>query len=58
MVISSHLLAMVEEMCTHVLILDKGAQRYFGTIEELHANFDSVEEAASLEEIFFAATSI
>ena len=57
-VVSSHLLAMVEEMCTHVLILDRGEQRFFGPIEELHANFDTADEAASLEEIFFAATSL
>jgi ABC-2 type transport system ATP-binding protein len=56
-VISSHLLAMVEEMCTHVLILDRGKQRFFGPIEALRASFDHEDEAASLEEIFFAATS-
>ena len=38
-VISSHLLAMVEEMCTHVLILDRGEQRFFGPIEELRGEF-------------------
>jgi ABC-2 type transport system ATP-binding protein len=57
-VISSHLLAMVEEMCTHVLILDRGEQRFFGPIEELRLCFDTADEAASLEEIFFAATSL
>lgn len=57
-VISSHLLAMVEELCTHVLILDRGVQRFFGPIEKLRANFEHVDATASLEEIFFAATSI
>ena len=57
-VISSHLLAMVEELCTHVLILDRGVQRFFGPIEELRANFDHDDSAGSLEEIFFAATSL
>jgi len=57
-VISSHLLAMVEEMCTHVLILDRGVQRFFGPIEELRTSFDHVDAAASLEDIFFAATSV
>jgi ABC-2 type transport system ATP-binding protein len=56
-VVSSHLLAMVEEMCTHVLILDRGEQRFFGPIEELRASFDNDDEVGSLEEIFFAATS-
>ena len=57
-VISSHLLAMVEELCTHVLILDRGVQRFFGPIEELRANFDHDDSTGSLEEIFFAATSL
>jgi ABC-2 type transport system ATP-binding protein len=57
-VISSHLLAMVEELCTHVLILDRGVQRFFGPIEELRASFDHDDSVGSLEEIFFAATSL
>jgi ABC-2 type transport system ATP-binding protein len=54
--ISSHLLAMVEDLCTHVLILDRGVQRFFGTLDELRRSFDHVDATASLEEIFFAAT--
>lgn len=55
-VISSHMLAMVEDLCTHVLILAGGSQRFFGPIEELRASFEHVDAAASLEDIFFAAT--
>jgi ABC-2 type transport system ATP-binding protein len=55
--ISSHMLAMVEDLCTHVLILDGGVQRFFGPIDELRTSFDPVDAAASLEDIFFAATS-
>jgi ABC-2 type transport system ATP-binding protein len=55
--ISSHMLAMVEDLCTHVLILDRGLQRYFGPISELRKSFDFLDTAASLEDIFFAATS-
>jgi len=55
--ISSHMLAMVEDLCTHVLILDKGVQRFCGPIDELRTNFANVDAAASLEDIFFAATS-
>jgi ABC-2 type transport system ATP-binding protein len=55
--ISSHLLAMVEDLCTHVLILDRGVQRFWGRLDELRTTFDRAREAASLEEIFFAATS-
>ena len=54
-VISSHMLAMVEDLCTHVLILAGGVQRFFGPIDELRTSFDHVD-TASLEDIFFAAT--
>ncbi|MCI0359534.1 MAG: ABC transporter ATP-binding protein [Planctomycetaceae bacterium] len=54
--ISSHMLAMVEDLCTHVLILDGGVQRFFGPVEDLHKSFDQGDAAASLEDIFFAAT--
>ena len=56
-VISSHMLAMVEDLCTHVLILAGGVQRFFGPIGELRSSFDHMDAAASLEDIFFAATS-
>jgi ABC-2 type transport system ATP-binding protein len=56
-VISSHMLAMVEDLCTHVLILAAGMQRFFGPVDELWTSFDLVDPAASLEDIFFAATS-
>jgi ABC-2 type transport system ATP-binding protein len=56
-VISSHMLAMVEDLCTHVLILSGGVQRFFGPIDELRTSFDHIDADASLEDIFFAATS-
>ena len=55
--ISSHMLAMVEDLCTHVLILDQGVQRFFGPIDALRTSFANIDAAASLEDIFFAATS-
>jgi ABC-2 type transport system ATP-binding protein len=55
--ISSHMLAMVEDLCTHVLILAGGTQRFFGPIDELRASFDHADGAASLEDIFLTATS-
>jgi ABC-2 type transport system ATP-binding protein len=55
--VSSHMLAMVEDLCTHVLILAGGEQRFFGPIEELRTSYEHVDSAASLEDIFFAATS-
>lgn len=54
-VISSHLLAMVEDICTHVLILSHGQQRYFGPIEQVRQQF-AADAHLSLEEVFFRAT--
>ncbi len=56
-VISSHLLAMVEDICSHVLILKEGQQRFFGTISELKSLFNSESNEATLEQIFFQATA-
>jgi len=55
-VVSSHLLAMVEDICTHVLILNEGTMRFFGTVDQLKQNFATPEQAATLERIFFLAT--
>jgi ABC-2 type transport system ATP-binding protein len=55
--ISSHMLAMVEDLCTHVLILDHGKQRFFGPVDELRTSFGKIDGDASLEDIFFAATA-
>ena len=55
-VVSSHLLAMVEDICTHVFILDRGRQKFCGTIDELRATFADEQEETRLEEIFFRAT--
>jgi ABC-2 type transport system ATP-binding protein len=56
-VISSHMLAMVEDLCTHVLILADGVQRFFGPVDELRTSYEHVDAAATLEDIFFAATA-
>jgi ABC-2 type transport system ATP-binding protein len=55
--ISSHMLAMVEDLCTHVLILDHGKQRFSGPVGELRTSFEKIGGDASLEDIFFAATA-
>ncbi|MEZ6059154.1 MAG: ABC transporter ATP-binding protein [Planctomycetaceae bacterium] len=54
--ISSHLLAMVEDVCTHILLIDQGRQTFFGTVAELRLRYADLNEGVSLEEIFFAAT--
>ena len=55
-IVSSHLLAMVEDVCTHVMILDQGEQRFFGSLEQLRESFDRQDGDTSLETIYFAAT--
>ena len=54
-VISSHLLALVEDLCTHLLILHRGRSLFFGPVEEARAAFAGMGER-SLEEVFFKAT--
>ena len=55
--ISSHMLAMVEDLCAHVLILARGEQRFFGPIDELRTSFEHASGAVTLEDIFLTATS-
>jgi ABC-2 type transport system ATP-binding protein len=54
-IISSHLLHLLEEVCSHVLILKKGRKLVDGTLEEVRQKF-SEHPDASLEDIFFRAT--
>ena len=56
-IISSHLLHLVEEICTHILILKQGRKIIDGTIEEITQKFSEHPSDASLEEVFFRATS-
>ena len=55
-IISSHLLALVEDLCTHLLILERGRSLFFGPIAEAHAVFAGHAGEASLEDVFFRAT--
>jgi ABC-2 type transport system ATP-binding protein len=55
-VISSHLLSLIEDLCSHLLILHKGRRLYFGTMEEAHRQYPNLEGESSLEDIFFRAT--
>jgi ABC-2 type transport system ATP-binding protein len=55
-VLSSHLLHLLEEVCTHVLILKKGGKLADGTIAEVAAQFSNGEPNVNLEEVFIRAT--
>jgi ABC-2 type transport system ATP-binding protein len=56
-VISSHMLALVEDLCTHLLVLHRGKNLFSGPIEEARAAFSGLEDDASLEEVFFHVTA-
>jgi ABC-2 type transport system ATP-binding protein len=55
-VLSSHLLHLLEEVCTHVLILKQGEKIAGGTLAEVAAQFSQGEASVSLEDVFIRAT--
>jgi ABC-2 type transport system ATP-binding protein len=55
-VLSSHLLNLVEELCDHVLVIQKGQQLAFGTIDELKWQIAQGRGDMSLEEAFLRIT--
>jgi ABC-2 type transport system ATP-binding protein len=55
-VVSSHLLALVEDLCTHLLILNKGQRLFYGSLDEARSQYADLQGEASLEEVFFRAT--
>jgi ABC-2 type transport system ATP-binding protein len=55
-VLSSHLLHLLEEVCTHVLILKKGEKIADGTLADVAARFSNGESNVNLEEVFIRAT--
>ena len=56
-IISSHLLAMVEDICSHILILDSGKRCFWGSNREFKDRFSQSEssEANTLERAFFSS---
>jgi ABC-2 type transport system ATP-binding protein len=56
-IISSHLLHLVQEICSHILILKNGRKVIDGTITDITQKFSQQPGDANLEEIFFRATS-
>jgi ABC-2 type transport system ATP-binding protein len=55
-VLSSHLLHLLEEVCSHVLILKKGQRIAYDTMSAVHAQFSNGDPGASLEDVFIRAT--
>jgi ABC-2 type transport system ATP-binding protein len=56
-ILSSHLLHLVQEICSHLLILKKGRKVIDGTIGELSKKFATPLGEVNLEEVFFRATA-
>ena len=54
-ILSSHLLSLLEEVCTHVLILKQGEKIADGSLAEVRRRF-AQQPDASLEDVFFTAT--
>jgi ABC-2 type transport system ATP-binding protein len=55
-IVSSHLLDLVEDLCTHLLILDRGRQRFCGSVADARERFGA--GGGSLEDVFFRATDV
>ncbi len=56
-VISSHLLNLVEDLCSHILVLQLGQLQWFGPIQGLLEKAHSADGRLSLEEAFFGVTA-
>ncbi|MEX0677209.1 MAG: ABC transporter ATP-binding protein [Pirellulales bacterium] len=54
-VVSSHLLALVENLCTELLILQRGRAIFCGPMTGARERFGALEKNASLEDVFFRA---
>ncbi|HEY3042585.1 MAG TPA: ABC transporter ATP-binding protein, partial [Vicinamibacterales bacterium] len=54
--VSSHLLHMVEEICTRVIIMDRGRKVADGTVAELASRAELAAAGSNLEQIFLRVT--
>ncbi|MDY6983992.1 MAG: ATP-binding cassette domain-containing protein, partial [Pseudomonadota bacterium] len=55
-VLSSHLIGLLEEVCTHLVILKRGKRVAYGSLDEVTALFAEGESDLGLEEVFIRAT--
>jgi ABC-2 type transport system ATP-binding protein len=54
--VSSHLLSLVEDLCTSVLVLARGKKLLHGSLDALRQQIDESGRKESLEEMFFRLT--
>jgi ABC-2 type transport system ATP-binding protein len=56
-VVSSHLLSLIEDLCTHLLVLHRGRALFLGSLDDVHAAVAAGPGGKrSLEDAFFAIT--
>ncbi len=55
-IVSSHLLHMVEEICRRILILKQGRRIIHGTLGEISGSMSALKDDLNLEEIFLRVT--
>jgi len=55
-IISSHLLGLFENLCTHIMVLSHGECRRFGTMDDLLREVGDTENGSALEEAYFEIT--
>lgn len=55
-IVSSHLLSLIEDLCTDLLILHRGRQLLHGKLAELHGRVTVNGRQETLEELFFRLT--
>jgi ABC-2 type transport system ATP-binding protein len=55
-IISSHLLGLVESLCTHLLVLHQGECQCFGRMDDILQTFDAYKNDTTLEDVFFSIT--
>jgi len=56
-IISSHLLSLVQELCTHLLVLHRGERLWFGPIDDALRMTGDDRGTSTLEEAFFKMVS-
>ncbi len=55
-IVSSHLLDLIDDLCSHLLILHRGQSLFHGTIAEAKCRLKDLGPDASLEDVFFQFT--
>lgn len=55
-IISSHLLSLFENLCTHIMVLNLGECRRFGTMSDVLSEVGETDSNSALEEAYFSIT--